>query len=219
MMNRLDGQEVQKYLSALEARLSHLPADQSEEILFGVQEHISEDLSRGNRPVSEVLASLGNPDDVLADMAGPDSSRSSGDGRAPTAPRWRSTSPWVALTAVLLVIGGFLAGIGWFAGVACLWMGTRWKTWEKILGTCLFPGGVLGALYFARLIPWSVDPILGTTSSGPAEPVIPGLPLVATILIMCIPLIMAGYLMVAGLLRRPRPAKAPSTAPPSMLHN
>lgn len=218
-MNRLESQEVQKYLSALEARLTHLSADQSEEILFGVREHIFEDLSRGNRPVSEVLASLGNPDEVLGYMTDPGSSRSGEQCRAPTAPRWRSTSPWVVLTAVLLAMGGFLLGFGWIAGVVGLWMGTRWRLWEKIAGTCLFPGGVLGALYFARLIPWSVDPSLGTNGSVPVEPFVPGLPWGTTILLMCIPFIMAGYLIVAGLRRQPRPTKAPSTAQPSMLHN
>ena len=209
MMNRLDGQEVQKYLSALEARLSHLPADQSKEILFGVREHISEDLSRGNRPVSEVLASLGNPDDVLADMAGPDSSRSSGEGRAPTAPRWRSTSPWVALTVVLLAFGGFLAGIGWFAGVTCLWMGTRWKTWEKIIGTILLPGGFVGALWIVAM------PVSSTVtrvpdvhaSTSPANPVLDMMPLAAAIAFISVPLLVGVYLLVVGL-RRTTDAKA-----------
>ncbi len=219
MMNRLDEQEVQQYLSALEARLSLLPADQSEEILFGVREHISEAISRGDRPVSEVLASLGNPDDVLAETAGPDAALNSGDSRVTTIPRWRSTSPWLALTVVLLTFGGFLLGVGWLAGVACLWLGTRWKTWEKVIGTILLPGGVLGALYFARVIPWPADPAPEGVNTGTVEPVIPGLPLTATILIMCIPLIMAGYLLVAGLLRQPPPAKASSAALPSMLHN
>ncbi|MDO5753260.1 DUF1700 domain-containing protein [Arthrobacter sp.] len=219
MMNRRDEQEVQQYLSALEARLSQLPTDQSEEILFGVREHITEAVSRGDRPVSEVLASLGSPDDVLAEMVGLDDGRKSGGVRVTTTPRWRSTSPWVAVTVVLLAFGGFLLGVGWFAGLACLWMGTRWKTWEKVIGTVLFPGGVLGALYFARLIPWRADLAPEAMNTGPVEPVIPGLPLTATILIMIIPLIMAGYLLVAGLLRQPPPATASSAALPSMLHN
>ncbi|WP_207346441.1 hypothetical protein [Arthrobacter sp. E3] len=146
MMNRRDDEEVQQYLSALEARLSQLPTDQSEEILFGVREHITEAVSRGDRPVPEVLASLGSPDDVLAEMAGLVAGRHNEGGRAPTTPRWRSTSPWVPLTVVLLAFGGFLLGVGWFAGVTCLWMGARWKTWEKVLGSVLFPGGVLVVL-------------------------------------------------------------------------
>jgi hypothetical protein len=56
---------------------------------------------------------------------------------------------------VLLLFGGFLAGIGWLAGVVLLWMSPRWQTGDKALGTAVWPGGLVApaailAVYYAR---------------------------------------------------------------------
>ncbi|MHA7175711.1 HAAS signaling domain-containing protein [Arthrobacter sp. Sr24] len=153
MKRTVEAPEVRNYLAALEARLAHLPADQSDEILFGVREHITEALARGEQSVTEVLTSLGSPDDVLAEPTGagypaiaPNSAPALGSAPAPAglpaplrSPGHRNSTPWVVLTAALLPFGGFLWGFGWLLGVAGLWMGTRWKVWEKIVGTLLFP--------------------------------------------------------------------------------
>ena len=44
---------------------------------------------------------------------------------------------------VLLLIGGFLAGIGWIVGVILLWTSSRWRPADKLLGTLVWPGGLL----------------------------------------------------------------------------
>lgn len=47
---------------------------------------------------------------------------------------------------VLLLVGGFLAGIGWIVGVVLLWISPRWRLRDKLLGTLIWPGGLVGAL-------------------------------------------------------------------------
>lgn len=44
---------------------------------------------------------------------------------------------------VLLLVGGFLAGIGWVVGLVLLWSSRRWTVGDKLLGTLLIPGGLV----------------------------------------------------------------------------
>lgn len=204
--------EVHSYLAAIEARLAHLPADQSEEIVFGVREHIAQAMERGGQSTGEVLAGLGTPDDIAGGLAAADAPvRGPGQPlpQPAPAPRHQSSTLWVVVSCILLPFGGFLAGIGWLFGVAGLWMGTRWKLWEKILGTCIVPGGTFGALALSRLVSWPGSP---TAESGGSDPVLPGMPLAGTVALMAVPVLVAIYLLVAGLRR-------PSATPPSMRHN
>ena len=46
-------------------------------------------------------------------------------------------------------------GIGWLVGVALLWTSDRWRIWEKVLGTLVWPFGyasvlVLGSVPLAQ---------------------------------------------------------------------
>ena len=214
---------VRSYLSALEARLGQLPADQSEEILFGVQEHIAEAQERGGQSTAEILAGLGSPDDIAAGLAGTGMDTSGphdftkllpgaqfppgAPQNQPSAQRFQSSTLWVVATVILLPFGAFLAGIGWLFGVAGLWMGTRWKLWEKILGTVLIPGGVPGALFLAIL------PVRQTLSFGsPGDEVIISdynplgfsLPELTFVVIFALPILVALYLLIVGLIRRPK---------------
>jgi hypothetical protein len=43
---------------------------------------------------------------------------------------------------ILLLIGGFLAGVGWVVGAILLWISPRWRLSDKLLGTLIWPGGV-----------------------------------------------------------------------------
>ena len=67
-----------------------------------------------------------------------------------------STAPpdgteWSTIT--LLLIGAFLAVIGWVVGVVLLWRSRVWTLGDKLIGTLLWPGGlvtgVLVAIAFA----------------------------------------------------------------------
>lgn len=223
MKNTIGDAEVRNYLASLEARLAQLPADQLEEILFGVQEHIAEALERGGQSTAEILAGLGSPDDIAAGLGGSDPEGSgpyvsatplAGSQFPPSAlqlphpaQRHQSSTLWAVVTCILIPFGGFLAGIGWLFGVAGLWMGTRWKTWEKIMGTVLIPGGVPGALLLAIL------PVRQTLSFGsPGDEVIISdynplgfsLPELAIAVVLALPIIVALYLLIVGLVRGPK---------------
>lgn len=242
MNHHTDESAVHDYLAALEARLAQLPTDQSEEVLFGVREHIAEALERGGQSTSEILAGLGSPDDIAAGLtgagmdgpgpaasspyaSGPYSSGSHFPNAAsvpgtiqypnntpPAAPGYQSSTVWVVATCILLPFGGFLAGIGWLFGVAGLWLGTRWKTWEKIMGTVLFPGGLVGSLWMGLVAASAV----GTTTSATVttgmtnggvdsavNPLLPVLPGPAAVALILLPLAVAVYLLVVGLRRGP----------------
>jgi hypothetical protein len=103
-----------------------------------------------------------------------------GGGPAGSPPGWGYGGPspnsarqglgWLEVVAiVLLLVGGFLAGIGWIAGVIMLWLSPRWRLSDKLLGTLVWPGGlaavvvVLGA---ATLSPTGVSTCSGNGSSA-----------------------------------------------------
>jgi hypothetical protein len=81
---------------------------------------------------------------------------------------------WMEVVAiVLLLIGGFLAGIGWIVGVILLWLSPRWRVSDKLLGTLVWPGGlaaVLLVLGAAAALPLQVSSCSGGSSCGGTQP-------------------------------------------------
>jgi hypothetical protein len=69
--------------------------------------------------------------------------------------RARITAPGgLAMAAiVLLVCGGFFFLVGWVAGAVLLWISPRWRLADKLLGTLVWPGGLLLILYIATMTP------------------------------------------------------------------
>jgi hypothetical protein len=51
-------------------------------------------------------------------------------------------------TIVLLMLGAFFVGIGWVVGVVALWRSRVWSVPEKLIGTLLWPGGLVTGLFF-----------------------------------------------------------------------
>jgi hypothetical protein len=49
----------------------------------------------------------------------------------------------------LLLIGGFFLGIGWIVGAVLLWRSNTWTVADKLIGTLLWPGGLVTGLVFA----------------------------------------------------------------------
>ena len=43
----------------------------------------------------------------------------------------------------LLLIGAFLAVVGWVVGVVLLWRSRVWTLRDKLIGTLLWPGGLV----------------------------------------------------------------------------
>lgn len=62
----------------------------------------------------------------------------------------RGAHETIAIT--LLLVGGFLAGVGWLVGVVLLWLSDVWSLRDKLLGTLVVPGGLAVALYLALMI-------------------------------------------------------------------
>jgi hypothetical protein len=44
---------------------------------------------------------------------------------------------------VLLLVGGFVFAVGWVVGLVLLWSSTVWSTRDKVIGTLVFPGGLV----------------------------------------------------------------------------
>jgi hypothetical protein len=96
---------------------------------------------------------------------GPSSSWQGSGGYGPNRPdRAALALGWMEVLAiVLLLIGGFLAGIGWVAGVILLWLSPRWRVSDKLLGTLVWPGG-LAAIFLVlggAVLPARVSSCIG----------------------------------------------------------
>jgi hypothetical protein len=50
-------------------------------------------------------------------------------------------------TIVLLMLGAFFVGIGWFVGVYALWRSKVWTVPEKLIGTLFWPGGLVTGMF------------------------------------------------------------------------
>jgi uncharacterized membrane protein len=157
---------VQAYLDELDRALSELPRGRREEIVRDIRGHIEVALADLDNPsdaaVEQVLDSLGTPAEIaeaayLAEADGiPDAAYAPETKYAPETayeqrPRPRMATRDVA-TVVLLLIGGIvLPVVGWVIGLVLLWSSTAWRTRDKLIGTLLVPGGLLGALLLAGL--------------------------------------------------------------------
>jgi len=60
----------------------------------------------------------------------------------------RGSDAWVPW---LLLLGAAAAGIGWFVGVGMLWTSKTWRLGDKLLGTLVFPGGIIGTFVLLGL--------------------------------------------------------------------
>ena len=125
---------VADYLRTLDRELRGVPRGRREELRQEISEHIAEARARlepeDDAGVRQVLERLGEPVDIAAAErpAGP----SSGAG-------WKEIVP-----LLLLPIGGIIVPIfGWIAGAVLLWVSDAWNTKDKLIGTLLFPGGLL----------------------------------------------------------------------------
>lgn len=86
-----------------------------------------------------------------------------GDGRTPRGSVADALIPW------LLLLGGFLLGIGWFVGIGLLWTSNTWRLRDKLLGTFVLPGGLV-PLALVSVLPGSVMTCTGGTVNGRSLP-------------------------------------------------
>ena len=150
---------VRRYLQSLEQALRSLPAERRAEVLAEVRDHIAEarrGLASGDTAgLRDVLARIGSPSAIAreagVDVSGP--------------PAWQD-----ALVPWLLLVGGFLLGIGWLVGLVWLWSSPSWSLRDKILGTAVWPGGLLSVVAAGGLAVSAQAGVAaaGTPSGSPA---------------------------------------------------
>ncbi len=88
------------------------------------------------------------------------------------------------LVVGFLLLGGLLGGVGWIYGIWLLWRDSGLTKFQKLLGTFVFPGGILPAFVFASIAtgtsicttglvsPTHVGPVVAhCNSSGGSNPV------------------------------------------------
>jgi uncharacterized membrane protein len=154
-----DDQLVAGYLRQLSTAASALPADRKAELIEEITVHIAEARaagSGGSSDVRNILERLGDPADIVRAAAdppfgdfaahGPVTDNLVSDGRAVAGRRaagGRAGALEVAAVLFLLIGGIVLPVIGWVIGVVLLWASPRWRTADKLLGTFVWPGGLL----------------------------------------------------------------------------
>jgi len=120
------------YMERLRRAGRGLPPARRRELLGEVEAHLSEaiDPSASDAEALTVLDRLGEPNEIIAaETRDPDE-----------LPNRRGTKEWAAI--VLLLLGGFIFGIGWFIGLVLLWSSRSWTTRDKWIGTLVVPGGL-----------------------------------------------------------------------------
>jgi uncharacterized membrane protein len=164
-----DDKLVADYLGRLRAAASRLPEDRRDDLVGEIATHIAEARAAGPAEASEypahvrnVLERLGDPEDIVraADQpAGAFDSYATTDAAPPSgrAAQGAGLGALEISAIVLLLLGGFLAGIGWLAGVVLLWMSPRWRTGDKVLGTAVWPGGLLVPGVILAVVTAAVD--------------------------------------------------------------
>ncbi|MEP7024737.1 MAG: hypothetical protein ABJB47_13260 [Actinomycetota bacterium] len=66
---------------------------------------------------------------------------------APSAGRPAKAGGLEITTVVFLLIGGVVIPVlGWIVGVVLLWISPRWRTRDKLIGTLVWPGGLLAPI-------------------------------------------------------------------------
>jgi len=153
-MSTDDDQLVEDYLAQLRAEALVLPDDRRDELVEEITAHIAEARQSDGSPmaVRNILDRLGDPADIVraaADTPPGSPAWSGAPGSGAAYPAAAAAQPGRAggmeLAAVLfLLLGGIVIPVlGWFIGVVLLWMSPRWTAKDKLLGTLVWPGGLL----------------------------------------------------------------------------
>jgi uncharacterized membrane protein len=152
-MSTDDDQLVEEYLRELRDAARGLPADRRNELTEEITAHIAEARQSDGSPmaVRNILDRLGDPADIVRAAAdtppgSPAWSGAPGSGAGhPAAAAQPGRAGALELAAVLfLLLGGIVIPVvGWFIGVVLLWVSPRWTKRDKLLGTLVWPGGLL----------------------------------------------------------------------------
>lgn len=207
---------VAAYLERLGIAAQALRGSARDELIADIEGHLHEAVHAGmsDADVRSVLDRLGEPEEIVAEQAlpdfaeagqGPGALHGAQAGGAPAsavagrAARATGRRGLLELAAIfLLLFGGFLFVVGWFAGLFLLWWSGAWRLREKVMGTLLVPGGLAGSVYFLAFALGSVTdcsggsglPTVCHTHGGLPQPLGP----IILILALVVPLIVATHL-------------------------
>jgi hypothetical protein len=177
------------YLRRLEEAARLLPRRERDELVAQIREH----LATGCPPdateadIRNVLEELGSPEDIVA-AAGPE--------RPPMRRGAREAF------ALILLVTGLPPLIGWLVGAGLLLWSPLWTGRQKLLGLLVWPGGYVVALGAVGVsssrdgscpVSGTGDTASCTASSGP-----PVWSIVAVIVFLVAPLLVAAYLYRAA---------------------
>ncbi|MBS3942331.1 MAG: hypothetical protein KG028_15335 [Actinobacteria bacterium] len=150
---------ARQYLARLDAATSDLPADVRADLRADIEAHLDEVLAvdPGEASFREALDRLGSPETVaLAARASlPSTDGVSGVSHLPPTASPTSTSARDVTTVVMLLLlpatlGLLLSYVGVALGIAVawglLWSSRTWTSGEKLLGTLVWPGGLITPL-------------------------------------------------------------------------
>jgi hypothetical protein len=131
-----------EYLKRLCRAGRRLPPGRRRELLAEIEGHLSEaiDPSATDAQALTVLDKLGDPEEIIAAEMPPQLGR----------PERRGLGEWAAI--ILLLFGGFVFVVGWFAGLVLLWSSRAWNTRDKWIGTLVIPGGLATALVVGLIV-------------------------------------------------------------------
>jgi uncharacterized membrane protein len=127
--------EIKAYLKRLSKAAHNLPRARRRELVSEIEQHIRERLIEktvDNRAETlTLLDRLGDPDEIAAAASGQSEAT-----RSTTMETW---------AIILLLLGGFVFLVGWFAGVVLLWSSNLRTLRDKLIGTFVIPGGLATA--------------------------------------------------------------------------
>ncbi len=129
---------IDAYLDRLDTLLADLPQSRRDACVHATIDRVVDARAElpdrdDPRAVRAMLDEIGTPEAIAAAQYGP------GERRPPHDDNREK------LAIMLLLIGGFFAGLGWLAGLALLWLSPRWRDRDKLIGTFLLPGGLVAA--------------------------------------------------------------------------
>jgi hypothetical protein len=176
---------VGRYLHDLGAELRDLPANQRQEILDEVGEHIAAARAaldtETEAEVRTVLERLGEPADIAAEAR---------ERFGVPAEPARPATPWLEIIALIALVIPFL---GWLVGVVLVWVSRLWSTRDKLIGTIGGMSWVVAGLGTLSLSARGSTAV-GSAPPGPAETSL--LEVVLFVLPFLLPIVAAVYLAV-----------------------
>jgi uncharacterized membrane protein len=191
--------EIEAYLKRLDSELRALPRDRRREVVGEIADHIAQ--ARAAAPVESegdllnLLERLGPPSEIAAeasDRFGTETTSSSHEIAA----------------VILLLLGGFVFGVGWIVGVVLLWTSRIWTLRDKLIGTLLLPGGLAFSLVLLFGVAGSGESCVTqstvngggapleevTTCSGDSSGSLSVVRWAILVLVLVLPLLTTGYL-------------------------